>query len=96
MTSDRSKAYGRAMKTIADLFASKLHPGEAETVRHAADSAFFCENLSADADARQALEALELLMRNMVDADRLLPETAGRLVADVRECGPLVPVPVAS
>ena len=91
MTSDRSKAYGRVVKALDDLSASKLHAGEQETVRLAADSLFFCEDLTGDADARAALDALEQLVDTMIDSDRLTPEAAGRLLADVQSCGPLVP-----
>jgi hypothetical protein len=92
MTSERSQAYGRVMKALADLSASKLHDAEQETIRNAADGLFFCEDLGANADVRTALEVLELMMQGMVDSDRMLPETAGRIVADVRACGPLQPV----
>lgn len=92
MTSDRSKAYGRVVKALDDLSASKLHAAEQETVRCAADSLFFCEDLSVDGDARRSLEALEQLVDTMIDSDRLTPEAGGRLLADVQSCGPLVPV----
>ena len=92
MTSERSHAYGRVTKLVDDLSASKLHPAEQQTIRDAADALFFCEDLTADSDARRALDALERLVDNMLEADRFPPETAGRLQADVEACGPLQPI----
>ena len=91
MTSDRSKAYGRVTKLVDDLSGSKLHPAEQQTVRDAADALFFCEDLSADPEARRALDALEQLIEGMLESERFTPETAGRLQADVEGCGPLQP-----
>ena len=89
MTSDRSQAYGRVTKLLDDLSASKLHPVEQQTVRDAADALFFCEDVSADSDAQGALDALDRLIDGMLEADRFTVETADRLRADVRGCGPL-------
>ena len=91
MTSDRSKAYGRVTKLVDDLSASKLHASEQQTIRDAADALFFCEDLSADPEARRALDALEQLIEGMLESERFTPETAGRLQADVEGCGPLQP-----
>ena len=92
MTSERSQAYGRVTKLVDDLSASKLHPVEQQTIRDAADALFFCEDLSADAEARRALDALERLLDALVESERFTPETAGRLQADVEACGPLLAV----
>ena len=89
MTSDRSKAYGRVTKLVDDLSGSKLHASEQQTIRDAADALFFCEDLSADAEARRALDELEQLIEALLDSERFTPETAGRLQADVEGCGPL-------
>jgi hypothetical protein len=91
MTSDRAQAYGRVTKLVDDFSASKLHPTEQQTIRDAADSVFFCEDLGADADARAALDSLERLIDALVEADRFTLETADRLRADVEGCGPLQP-----
>ena len=91
MNSERAQAYGRVTKLVDDLSGSKLHPDEQQTIRDAADALFFCEDLSADPEARRALDALEQLVDGMLEADRFTPETAGRLQADVEACGPLVP-----
>ena len=96
MTSKRSQAYGRVMKSLADLSASKLHADEQDTIRAAADALFFCEDLGASPDVRAALGELEPMLQRLVDADRLLAETADRTLADVRACGPVELAPVAS
>jgi hypothetical protein len=95
MTSERAKAYGRVMKTLADLSGAKLHAPEQEQIREAADALFFCESLDADAQAREALAGIEELAARLVEGDRFSPEAATRLVADVDRCGPLA-VPAAS
>ena len=91
MTSERSQAYGRVTKLVDDLSGSKLHADEQQTIRDAADAVFFCEDLAADPDARQALEAVETLIGHMVEVERFTPETAERLRADLDGCGPLQP-----
>ena len=94
MTSERSQAYGRVTKLVDDLSASKLHAAEQQAIRDAADALFFCEDLSADADARAALDAVERLLDGLVESERFTVETADRLRADLQGCGPLVPVAV--
>ena len=88
MTSERSQAYGRVTKLVDDLSASKLHASEQQIVRDAADALFFCEDLSADPEARSSLESFETLVAGLLEADRFTPETADRLRADVEGCGP--------
>lgn len=80
------------VKTIEDLSESKFHGGEAQTVRDAADALFFCEDLSADPSAEQALARLYELVDRMVESDRVQPETAERLTGDVESCGPFASV----
>ena len=80
------------VKTLDDLSASKLHPAEQQTVRDAADALFFCEDLGGDSEAERALAALDELADRLASSQRLLPETADRLRADVQACGPLAPV----
>ena len=91
MNSDRSQAYGRVTKLVDDLSASKLHADEQQIIRDAADALFFCEDLTADPDARAALDAVEGLVARMVESERFTPETADRLRADLDGCGPLTP-----
>jgi hypothetical protein len=84
MTSERSQAYGRVIKTLADLGPAKLHADEQELIRDTADALFFAE----DASAEQALDRVDALAGHLVDSDRLLAETADQLLRDLEDCGP--------
>jgi len=88
MTSSRSDAYGRAMRMLGDLGASKFHDHEQAVIREAADTMFFCERLETDDTALDAMAAARDLADSLVAGDRLLAETAARLLADVEGCGP--------
>ena len=92
MNADRSQAYMRLVKFVDDLAGAKLHADEQQLVRDAADALVFCEDLATDDDARRALDAVEQLTDRMIESERMLPETAGRLLADLGACGPLLPV----
>jgi hypothetical protein len=80
------------MDAIRDLAPAKLHPDEAQIVRDAADALLFCEDLAADPAARQALDAFHELADRLVESERITPERAGTLTAEVEACGPLAPV----
>jgi hypothetical protein len=84
MNSERSQAYGRVMKALADLGPAKLHADEQELIREAADTLLFTE----DADAQDALDRVDELASRLVYSGRLLEETADRLVSDLEDCGP--------
>jgi hypothetical protein len=92
MTSERSLAYGRVMRTLEDLGPAKLHESERAEIRSAADTLFFAEDLGTDSDARDAVSTITRLARNLVDSGRWLDESARPLLADVLGCGPLQPV----
>jgi hypothetical protein len=92
MNSERAQAYGRVMKAIEALGSAKLHADEQQTIRDAADALFFCEDLGADAAATDALSELNLLVERLLESERITPETARALTADVESCGPLAPV----
>ena len=92
VNSDRSLAYMRLVKTIDDLSGAKLHADEQQLIREAADSLLFCQSLATDAEARRGLDAVETLADRLIENGRMLPETAGRLLADLQSCGPLLPV----
>jgi hypothetical protein len=92
MTSERSQAYGRVMRTLEDLGPAKLHEAEAAQIRAAADTLFFAEDLGVDADARDAVAEITQLARNLVESERWLDESARALLGDVLGCGPLQPV----
>ena len=92
MTSERSQAYGRVMRTIEAVGDAKLHESEKARLRAAADTLFFAEDLSVDAGAREAVSDVTALARNLVESDRWLDDTARALLTDVLACGPLEPV----
>jgi hypothetical protein len=82
MDTDRSKAYGRVVKTLDDLGPAKLTDAEQAVIRTAADALLF------DGDAYDELAAVEDLAQTLVDAGRLSAERARLLVDDVAACGP--------
>ena len=84
----RSQAYGRVIRTVDDLAGAKLHSEEQAQVREAADALIFCEDMRADPAAEAALAGLYELTDRLVESERMLPETARQLVADVEACGP--------
>ena len=84
MNSERSQAYGRVMKTLADLGPAKLHGDEQDVIRDAADTLLFSE----DETAEQALTRVEELMSAMVESDRILQDTAEQLLRDLEDTGP--------
>jgi hypothetical protein len=92
MTSERSQAYGRVMRILEDVGPAKLTDSERERVRSAADTLFFAEDLSVDAEARDAVADVTALARHLVDSERWLDESARKLLQDVLACGPLQPV----
>ena len=84
MTSERSLAYGRVMKTLSDIGPSKLHADEQELVREAADAQFFAER----AVEGDVLDRVDELASTLVDSGRLLEETAHKLLQDLEDAGP--------
>jgi hypothetical protein len=82
MDNARSEAYGRVVKTVADMGPTKLSADEQQTIRTAADALFF------DGDGYDELAAVEDLVQQLVDADRWAPERGRELVDDVAACGP--------
>ena len=84
MNSERSQAYGRLMKTLADLGPAKLHDDEQELIRDAADTLLFTEG----AGAEKVLDRVDELAARLVDSGRLLEETADKLLSDLEGCGP--------
>jgi len=89
MTSDRTQAYGRVVKTLEDIGPAKLQPGEQDRIREAADNLIF----AADLDETQAtLEDVEALAAHLVTSGRWTTERADDLVSDLLACGPVTPV----
>ena len=92
MSPERSKAYRRVMKTLDDLGPSKMLGGERQRIRYAADNLIFSTDLNADVEACDALEDVATLCRALVESGRWEQATAMRLVDDVCECGPVIPI----
>ena len=95
MTAERSQAYGRVMKTLADMGPAKLQPRERELIREAADAMFFAEEMD-DAHAQMAYADLHEMAERLIESERWLFQTADRLMRDVEDCGPseTVAVPI--
>jgi hypothetical protein len=89
MTSDRTRAYGRVVRTLEDLGPAKLQPVEQERIRDAADNLIFASDLD---EARAALEDVEALGEHLVATGRWTAESAEKLVHDLVACGPVAPV----
>ena len=90
MNAERSQAYGRVTKLLQDVGPTKLQPAEQEIVREAADTLLFCEDVTADSAAHDAMATVDALIERLVDADRWMPERAEELRRDVESCGPAV------
>jgi hypothetical protein len=86
MTPDRSTAYGRVMRTLADVGPAKLHDLERQRLRNAADTLLF--SATHEPAACEALADMEHLAAALVDSGRWLPESAQELADDVAACGP--------
>jgi hypothetical protein len=89
MTSDRTQAYGRVVKTLEDLGPAKLQPAEQARIREAADTLIFAADLE---EARTTLEDVEALVEHLVASGRWTAERADQLAADLLACGPVTPV----
>ncbi len=91
MSPERSNAYRRVMKTLEDIGPSKLLESEQQRIRYAADNLIFAGDLSSDIEAQEALADVEALCAALVESGRWEQISAGRLAADVYECGPVSP-----
>lgn len=89
MTSDRTQAYGRVIKTLEELGPAKLQPVEQDRIREAADNLIFAASLD---EAREALLDIEALAEHLVASGRWTAERADQLVTDLLACGPVTPV----
>jgi hypothetical protein len=89
MTSDRTQAYGRVVKTLEDIGPAKLQPAEQDRIRDAADSLIFAADLD---EARTTLEDVDALIEHLVASGRWTSERAEQLAADLLACGPVTPV----
>jgi hypothetical protein len=89
MTSERTQAYGRVMKTLEDVGPTKLHESEQERIREAADTLIFAATLE---EARDALADIDALAEHLAASGRWSHERAAELAQDILACGPLAPV----
>jgi hypothetical protein len=89
MTSERTQAYGRVIRTLEDLGPAKLQPVEQERIRDAADNLIFAADLD---EARTALDDVEALAEHLVASGRWTSERAEQLTSDLVACGPVAPV----
>lgn len=89
MTSERTQAYGRVLRTLEDVGPAKLHEREQARIRDAADTLIFAATLG---DARAALEDADALCEHLVASDRWTEERAAGLAHDLLACGPLAAV----
>ena len=90
MTSERTQAYGRIVRTLEDLGPTKLLPAEQQRIRDAADTLIFAEQ--ADDHAVAALEDIRALTGHLVESGRWTDERAAELADDIAATGPLAPV----
>ena len=90
MTSERTQAYGRIVKTLEDLGPAKLLPSEQERIREAADILIFASGL--DDDVLRAVEDVRALADHLAESGRWTDERAAELIDDVAATGPLAPV----
>jgi hypothetical protein len=89
MTSDRTQAYGRVLRTLEDVGPTKLHDSEQERIRDAADTLIFAATLD---EAREAPADVDALAEHLVATGRWSEERAAELAQDILACGPLAPV----
>src|SRR5215217_4894218 len=66
MTSDRTQAYGRVVKTLDDLGPTKLQPAELDRVREAADTLIFASGID---ETREAMADIDSLAEHLVASD---------------------------
>ena len=89
MTSDRTQAYGRVVKTLEDVGPAKLQPAEQDRIRDAADTLIFAAEPD---EARAALEDVDALAEHLTASGRWTSERAQELLQDLLGCGPVAPV----
>jgi hypothetical protein len=89
MTTERTQAYGRVVKTLEDLGPTKLQPAEQDRIRDAADTLIFAAGLE---EARAALTDVNALAEHLVASGRWTEDRAEALVGDLLACGPMTPV----
>jgi len=89
MTSERTQAYGRIIKTLEDIGPAKLHAAEEQRIRDAADNLLFAADLE---EACDALTDVDALAEQLVGSGRWSTERSTELVQNLQACGPVTPV----
>jgi hypothetical protein len=89
MTSERTQAYGRVLRTLQDVGPTKLHESEQERIRDAADTLIFAATVN---EARDAIADVEALAEHLAATERWTEERAAELAQAIVACGPLAPV----
>jgi hypothetical protein len=88
VTPERAQAYGRIMRIVAAEGPEALEPDERELLREAADALLFCEDISLDDEAREALASVGDLTGTLVGAERWDTARAEEVLQDLEACGP--------
>ena len=88
MNAERAQAYGRLMQVASDEGPEALEPEERTMLREAADALFFCEDISLDEEAREALSQIGDLTGTLVGSERWDAPRAERVLQDLEACGP--------
>lgn len=89
MTSERTQAYGRVIRTLDDVGPTKLHDSEQDRIREAADTLIFAATLD---EVRETLAEIDALVEHLVETGRWTEDRAAELAQDILACGPLAPV----
>ena len=89
MTSERTQAYGRVVRTLQDVGPTKLHGPEQEQIRDAADTLIFAATYE---EAAMTLAQVEAIVEQLVESGRWSEERATELAHDLTACGPVAPV----
>ena len=88
MSPERVQAYRRVLQILDELGPSKLLDDEQDRIRHAADNLIFSCDLLEDAAARESLNDVERLSRELVSSGRWEQVSATRLTDGFYQCGP--------
>ena len=89
MTSERTQAYGRVVRTLQDVGPTKLHGPEQEQIRDAADTLIFAATYE---EVSMTLAQVEAIVEQLVESGRWSEERATELAHDLTACGPVAPV----
>ena len=89
MTSERTQAYARVLRTLDEVGGAKLHEPERERIREAADTLVLAQSTT---EASAALADADALCEHLVASGRWSAERAAALQGDLLACGPMAPV----